>query len=473
MDMLLNIVYYVVPFIILLGILVFVHEFGHFIVARLLGVKVVAFSIGFGKELWSKTDAKGTVWKISAVPLGGYCQFLGDADASSSTTDKALANLSEEDKKEAFALQKTWKKIAIVVAGPLFNYLFAIFVFIMLFYNFGQVVYPAVVGKVMPNSAAEEAGLQVGDEIISINGHYTADFKALSNEIALSESDEVRIRVNRPMEVVLKAEEVEFDVLGKPKRERIIGLRSKEMTKNENTGKFEEPLAVVGYVIPNSPAAKTEIRPGDIMVSVNGVVLQVFNDLSNYVQAHIDDEFRLKMYRPLVFKAKLRDTKYGAESGANVKRRMLGVQSAQELVSYERLDFRQSIAMGFYEAYDLTAMTLRGVGQMIVGARSGEDVGGIIRIAEMSGDVSKSGGLLSFIYFMALLSVNLGLLNLFPIPVLDGGNLVIYLIEMVYGRELNAKIKDGIFKVGLFLLLALMVFATWNDIVHLIGRWFE
>lgn len=157
-----------------------------------------------------------------------------------------------------------------------------------------------------------------------------------------------------------------------------------------------------------------------------------------------------------------------------IKRRMLGVISSQE-VSFAETDmsFGRAVKAGFNEAYDLTATTLRAVGQMITGQRGGKEVGGIISIAQMSGDVSKKGGLLSFIYFMALLSVNLGLINLLPIPVLDGGNFVIFFIEMVCRRELNAKVKDYIFRFGLYIILAIMVLATWNDVARLIGRWFD
>ena len=159
METLLNILYYIIPFIILLGILVFVHEFGHFIIARWLGVTVTDFSIGFGKELWSRTDKHGTRWKISAIPLGGYCQFLGDADASSSTSTDVSA-LPEEMQKGAFQVQKPWKKLAIVAAGPLFNYLFAILIFIGLFYTYGRMVFPSVVGGLVDNGAAADAGIE-------------------------------------------------------------------------------------------------------------------------------------------------------------------------------------------------------------------------------------------------------------------------------------------------------------------------
>ena len=168
----------------------------------------------------------------------------------------------------------------------------------------------------------------------------------------------------------------------------------------------------------------------------------------------------------------LKDTDYEDKVGGKTKRRMLGVQSTPELAFSEELSFSQSVVAGFEETYNITAMTLRGVWQMITGQRGGKDVGGIIRIAEMSGDVSKSGGIIGFIYFMALLSVNLGLINLFPIPVLDGGNIVIFLIEMVIGRDLKENVKDYIFKFGLLLLLAIMLLATWNDILHLANRLF-
>ena len=158
MEIIFNIVHYIIPFIILLGILVFVHEFGHFIVARISGVEVSAFSIGFGKVLWSRTDKKGTVWKISAIPLGGYCQFLGDEEASSSTSD--ISKLTDEQKKRAFAFQSPYKKLAIVLAGPGFNYLFAVLIYTCLFACLGKITFPPIVGEVMENSAAYDAGIE-------------------------------------------------------------------------------------------------------------------------------------------------------------------------------------------------------------------------------------------------------------------------------------------------------------------------
>ena len=377
MEYLLNVIYYVVPFLILLGVLVFVHEFGHFIVARKLGVSVSAFSIGFGKELWSKTDKEGTVWKLSLIPLGGYCQFLGDADESS-TTEVDLSKYSEEEQKHLFATQKPIKKLAIAVAGPLFNYLFAFVVFFGLFYFVGSYDIPPVITGVIENSPAEKAGIKENDKVIEINGVAIKEWNDISREISIA-VDEVKLVVEREgqkKEVVVSLEVMDyaFDETEKPIKRKMIGIKGEAK-------RFKE-----------------------------------FKDNFNFVD---------------------------------------------------------SVKKAYLEVHNVTYMTLIGVGQMIKGERSGEDVGGIIRIAEMSGDISKSRGFLDFLSFMALLSINLGLINLFPIPLLDGGHVVIYLLEIVTRRELNTKIKEYLLKVGLGFILFLMVFATWNDVKHLITRWFE
>lgn len=378
MEWLLNIVYYVIPFLILLGILVFVHEFGHFIVARKLGVAVSAFSIGFGKTLWSTTDKKGTVWKISAIPLGGYCQFLGDADESSSTAEVDLSKYSEEEKKHLFSTQNPYKKLAIAVAGPLFNYLFAFVVFFGLFFFLGSYDIPPVVSGVIEDSPAARAGVIENDKILEINGKEIKDWNDITKEVSVSIND-VKIKIER----------------------------------NGATQTLTIPLEEIEYAFD--------------------------------------------------------------ENEKPIKRRMIGIkgEAKQFHIVKDNFHFIPSLIKAAEEVYNLTDITLRGVGQMLVGERSGEDVGGIIRIAEMSGDISKNRDFWNFLSFMALLSVNLGLINLFPIPLLDGGHVIIYLLEIISRRELNAKFKDYLFKLGLGFILFLMIFATWNDIKHLFTRWFE
>lgn len=375
MDWLINIVYYVVPFIVLLGILVFVHEFGHYIVAKLSGVQVEAFSIGFGKQLWGFTDKSGTRWKISAIPLGGYCQFLGDGDETSTTSE--AKELSEEQKKKAFAYQSPFKKLLISLAGPGANYLFAIVIFASIFYFIGKIDFPPVVGEVIAGGAAEQAGIKAKDRIISVNGKKVESFEDVRREVELNTDDKVAVELERD---------------GK-KINLSFPLKKVSINQEKSLDKTEKP--------------------------------------------------------------------------------MLGIRSVN-IIEVQKTDVSlfSAFKSASKEVWDITEMTLRGVGQMISGKRGSDEVGGVIRIAEMSGDITRDQGVLSLFIFMALLSVNLGLINLFPVPLLDGGHVVIYLIEIATGREMNEKIKDGLFKVGFALLISLMVFATWNDVVRLVHRWF-
>ena len=375
MDWLINAVYYVVPFVVVLGILVFVHELGHFAVARMCGVKVDVFSIGFGKELWGCRDKQGTYWKIAAVPLGGYCQFLGDDDASSAGDGKA-SELSEEEKKFTFQYQSPAKKLVIALAGPVSNYLFAILIFAGIFFFLGKINFPPVVGEVFENSAAAKAGIVANDRILTINGNKLDSFDDIRKEVDLTVGNEVVVELLR-------------------------------------------------------------------------------------------DGREIRLQFPLI------EMEVPEANGEMTKRPMLGVKSVNVIeLDHEKLSLPQSLNEAFMEAWNVTEATLRGVGQMITGKRSGEEIGGIIRIAEMSGDISKQNGILDLVVFMALLSINLGLINLFPIPVLDGGHIVIYLAEIAVGKEINTQIKDALFKVGFSLIIALMIFATWNDFVRLFHRWF-
>ena len=375
MEILINSLHYIIPFIVLLGILVFVHEFGHFIVARISGVEVSAFSIGFGKKLWGRKDKHGTYWKICAIPLGGYCQFLGDDDASSTTSSSK--KLTKKQQKKAFAFQNPFKKLAIVLAGPGFNYLFAVLLYICLFMALGQFSFPPVVGETMPEGAAAHAGIVKGDRILNINGKKISDFNDINREVALAADKFVSVEVLRGEDVLT----------------------------------FDFPL--------------TEIE----MEQSNGTTTKQF---------------------------------------------MLGIRSVTSIeAGHEKVGFLKAVYLSLKEVCDVTTTTLRGVGQMITGKRGTQDVGGIIRIAEMSGDISKGQHLWDFVVFMALLSVNLGLLNLFPIPVLDGGHVLIFVLEIITRREINEKVKEYLFKAGFLVLLALMILATWNDVVHLIDRWFN
>lgn len=376
MEIISNILYYVVPFLVLLGILVFVHELGHFLVARAGGVKVDEFSIGFGKELWGRTDKKGTHWKVCAIPLGGYCKFYGDEDAASVSESEKLKDISEEEKKHIFQFLAPSKRMLIALAGPGANYLFAILIFTLIFWGFGRMTFPPVVGEVIPDSAAAKAGILKNDRILEINGHEIKDFNGIRYEVDLAVDGKVEVKLLRDGQ------------------EKVLNF----------------PLEVI--------------------------------EVTEY-------------------------------NGTVSKRAMLGVKSVN-VVELDDTDLSlwEALRDASIETWDITSATLRGVGQMLTGERGGDDVGGIIRIAEMSGDITKQNGIFDFVVFMALLSINLGLINLFPIPLLDGGHIVICLVEMVTRREMSVRVKDMLFRTGFALIMALMIFATWNDIVRLVNRWF-
>jgi regulator of sigma E protease len=357
----------IAAFLIVLTVLVFVHELGHYLIARRNGVRVEVFSIGFGPEIFGWWDSAGTRWKFSAIPLGGYVKMFGDADAAS-TPGRALPMMTAEERDHSFHHKRLGQRAAIVAAGPIANFVFAILLFAALFMTVGQRFTPADVGSVKEASAAEKAGIRPGDVIVSLAG--------------------------RPIE---RFEEVQQVVRGAPEVTMEIVIR--------RDGR-EIPLQITPQL--------TELK-------------------DNFGNTH----------------------RIG----------ILGIQRSGG-AEYVRHDPFSAIWRAGIETWNVTVGTLHAVGQMIVGARTTEELGGPIRIAQMSGEVA-SIGITALIEFMALLSINLGLINLFPVPVLDGGHLLFYAAEAVRGRPLGQRAQEYGFRIGLALVLTLMVFATWNDIVRL------
>jgi regulator of sigma E protease len=357
---------YVIPFLVILSALIFVHEMGHYLVARRNGVRVEVFSIGFGPELFGWTDSARTRWKISLVPLGGFVKMFGDLNAAS-LPDCAVAGMSPEDQAVAFPTKRLSQRAWIVAAGPLANFLFAIVLLAVLFTFVGQRFTPAVVGTVIPESAAEAAGLQEGDAFLTIDGEAVERFEDIQRSVRLS--------AGRTLEIVVLRGDAEVTLAATPKVEVIT----------DNFGNEHE-------------------------IS------------------------------------------------------MLGIQGGTTV--HVKRDPATAVWEAAKESLALTVDTLKAVGQIIAGSRRAEELGGPIRIAEMSGQVAEMG-LGSMIFFTALLSINLGLINLFPIPVLDGGHLLFYAIEAVLGRPVGETAQKVAYKIGLSLVLCLMVFVTWNDLIRL------
>lgn len=362
---------YLVPFLFVLTLVVFVHELGHFLVARWCGVKVLTFSVGFGPELAGFNDRHNTRWKISAIPLGGYVKFFGDESEASTPSSDKLATMSEEDRKVSFHHKSVAQRAAIVAAGPIANFLLAIVIFAALFTLVGKPSTTARVDAIQAGSAAAAAGFQVGDIVRRIDGREIETFSDMQRAIGTRAGETLTIDVDR------------------------AGV---------------------------------------------SVTLRATPDLRE-----IKDNF------------------------GNVHRiGILGISrnNAPEESSLQRVDPATATWLGVKETWFVIDRTLSYIGGVFTGREAADQVGGPIRIAQISGQVA-TVGLSALIHLAAVLSVSIGLLNLFPVPLLDGGHLLFYAVEAVRGRPLSERAQEMGFRVGLALVLMLMIFATYNDILHL------
>jgi len=358
---------YIIPFLLILTVLVSVHEFGHYLIARWNGVRVEVFSIGFGSELFGWWDSAGTRWKFSTIPLGGYVKMFGDSDATSGLPVAGIARLAQAERDVSFHYKRLGQRAAIVAAGPAANFVFAIVVLALLFMTFGQPFTPAEVGQVQPGSAAEQGGIRPGDLILSIDGRSIARFEDVQQAVRLNPGVPMAIGVTRD------GQEIEL-----------------------------------------------HITPG---------------------RSEFSDRF-----------------------GNHYEIGLLGISRGG--MEYVKRDPLTALLQAGTETWDLSAATLKAMWQIVIGTRNMDELGGPLRIAQMSGEVAQ-GGIVSVLWFMAVLSINLGLINLFPVPVLDGGHLLFYAAEAVRGKPLGQRAQEYGFRIGLALVLTLMVFATWNDLVHL------
>jgi len=355
---------YGLPFLCVLTVLVFVHELGHYLVARWNRVRVEVFSIGFGPEIIGWTDRAGTRWKVSLLPFGGYVRMFGETPEEGAERPP----LSEADKAVSFSHKSLRQRAAIVVAGPVANFLLAIVVSAVLFATVGQQLTSTVVGEVVPDSAAATAGIEPGDKIIALNGRPVSRFEDVAAVVMLG--------------------------LGEPLHMKI--LRAGQSLDITATPKVVEQVDIFG------------------------------------------DKHRIGL---------------------------LGITSGKsgEIVHY---DPATAVYMAVVETYRRTVDMLKAIGQIIQGIRPSNEVGGVLRIAKMSGDIF-SRSVIDTIDFAVLLSINLGLINLFPIPLLDGGRLLFYGAEALRGRPLGPRAEEWGLRLGLALVLSLMLFATWNDLVSM------
>ena len=363
---------YILPFIVLILIVVFIHEYGHYYFAKKFGVGVTDFSIGFGKEIFGWNDKSGTRWKICWIPLGGYVKFFGDRNVYSQADHKEiLEKYSEEDQKKLFTLKPLYQRSLIVFGGPLANFLLALVIFFSIYTFVGKDFTPAVINEVQKDSPAMTGGLKQNDVILEIDGNKVESIMDVSKFITMSTDEIIDFKVKRSYdELILKVKPnivLGEDNLGNKLNKRIVGIK-----------------------------------------------LGAYNNEINHV----------------------------------------------------KLGPAQAIYHATHEVYFVGISSLKYIGAMIFGKADTSQLGGPIRIAKISGQVAEFG-VLAFISMMAYISISLGLVNLFPIPMLDGGHLMFYAFEKVLGRPLSQKTQEGFFRIGIFLLISLMFFTTFNDLKDL------
>ena len=454
-----SVLLYIVPFLLVLTVVVFVHEFGHYFIARLNGVRVEVFSIGFGREIYGWTARSGTRWRIAMVPLGGYVKFFGDANAASAGADEAAERMTPEERSVAFPYKRVGQRAAIVAAGPLANFVYAIAVLALLFMFFGQRVTPPEVGRVLPDTPAAEAGFQPGDVVQAIDGDEVRRFEEVEEAVLLSPDRDLTFRVlrgDRVLELAATVRGIDApEGEGLPRRIGELGL-------------LPANAARVGQVTPGGPAEAAGFQAGDLIVAVNGQPIDNFEQLQDIVAGSDGRRLGVTVVREgerlELGVAASRQELPGAQGGTPAVRWLIGVQ--REPRPLLRLGPGASVWEAVKTSVNLIDRTLEYIGEMIIGRRGTEELGGPLRIAQASGQAAQLG-VEQLVLLSALLSLNLGFFNLLPIPILDGGHLLMYGLEGLRGRPLTERMQEYAFRFGLVVILSLTIFATWNDLVHL------
>jgi len=438
-------------FILVLSILVFVHEWGHYIVARMCGVKVETFSIGFGKELFGWTDKKDTRWKVSLIPLGGYVKMFGDTDpASAGHTDEVkdgetLRPFTEEEKKVAFYNKSVLQRSLVVFAGPAINFLFAIILLAGMYTFYGQPVTPPMASAVINESAAETAGFQPHDQVLSIDGEKVKRFEDIRRI--------VMVALDTPLEFEVK------------RGDEIVNLTATPL-KQELTDRFgfTHSRGMLGIIGPGNGIAIKHI------VAVNGRAVEGEANIRKAIVRGLGKPMTISLDRgEQVDVLQINPSKELNAGLLDSESTDFGALIVADNIDEQLLDHGviNSLGAATQETWSITMSTLKAIGQIFTGTRSATELGGIIRIGAIAGDMAQAG-LIALVTFTALLSINLGLINLFPIPMLDGGHLVFYGIEALRGKPVSERYQEYAFRVGFFILIGLMLFTNLNDVVQLI-----
>lgn len=449
-----NLLTTIFAFLLVLGPLVLIHELGHYLVGRLFGVKADAFSIGFGKELFGWTDRRGTRWKLSALPLGGYVQFAGDMNPASAPS-AADDGLTPQERAQTFHAKPLWQRALIVLAGPMTNLLLCVAIFAAFFGVYGRVVADAEISGFSANSPAQKAGLRIGDRIRAIDGEKITGAFDVSGHTIYFPGKTLSVAVDRDGRTV---------VLPVTLASRELSDRFGNKAKVGDLG-VEMVPAVVGGFAGGSPAEKAGIEIGDRIIAVSGAPVTGFDDIPRLIRPNPGRVVELQVQRNgqvRTIPVRIGQGTITDEQGRTQTVGQIGVRNGR----FEQVGPVRAIGLGFDESFKAMGTIVTGIQQIVVGDRSVKELGGPIKIAKYSGEAF-SMGWEAFVGFVAMISINLAFINLLPIPGLDGGHLAFYAAEFVRRRPLGVRSQEWAVRTGVLLVLALMVFVTLNDLASL------
>ncbi|MEE9389420.1 MAG: RIP metalloprotease RseP [Paracoccaceae bacterium] len=431
-----NLLFTLGAFVIAILIIISIHEFGHYIVGRWTGIHAEVFSLGFGRVLWSRVDKHGTKWQLAAIPFGGYVKFLGDANAASGKDGEAMGAMSDAERRHTMHGAPLWARSLTVAAGPVFNFILSIIIFACIVSWRGVAMDPLTIDMVQPSPYAQE--LQSGDKVLAIGGQEISDLSSLN--ILLDNLPDV--------------DQVNYDVLRGGDTLTVTGLHP-------------FPATVAGLT-PQSAALKAGVKVGDVILTVNGEPVPTFASLRLLVGQSEGKELALEIWRhgdmvALAFSPVRRDIPL-AEGGFET-RWMMGISGDLSFVpTTQSPGFVAAVKSGYNSTSYIISASLSGLYHVATGGISTCNLSGPVTIAKTSG-YAASQGVLTFLSFVAFVSTAVGLMNLFPIPVLDGGHLVFHAYEAITGRPPKDGVLQKLMMVGLVLIIGLMVFALTNDFV--------
>lgn len=449
MTTILSFLSFVVPFVVVIGVLILIHELGHFIVARRMGVGVERFSIGFGPILL-RWRGKETEYCLSAVPLGGYVKMMGEENPLEGEGSGVV------DPAKSFSLKPLAARFLIVFAGPGMNFVLAAVIFAALFMVVGRPVLPSTVGPIRDGGPAAKAGLRGGDRITAVDVTPVASWEDLLGAIQAGGGETRQItfvRDGREHRAALTPARTKVaDFFGDERELWDIGAR---------------PFHVkIGEVVPGEAASKAGLRAGDIVVALDGAQVLSFDELAEQIQKRAGKATELTLERagrPLTVTVVPQPVKDRRLSGEEVKVGRIGIKPAPVVITYARSNPIVAVGQGALKTGEVTVVTVVGLWKIVTGRLSASNIGGPIQIAQVAAEQARHG-LGSLAFLTAAISVNLAVLNLLPVPMLDGGHLFFFVIEAVRGRPLSLRKREVAQQVGFFLLLLLMVFAVYNDL---------